>query len=542
MTADKPGQRPAAASGPDAVRVGSPHPPDPLARAARRAGAADALDGPGGRRSYADLDAAATEVADLVRQAASPGGDGVGPVAFLLPRGAAAVACLHAIPRAGAAAAPLHPGWTESELEAYLARLAPSVLVCDGRTRERAEAVRPPGSALLELSEAWPPAAGAAALRAASAASPVLPATADSRGAGWRGGGTARLHTVLATSGSSGAPKAAGLTLDNHVACARATERRMLLGPADRWLASLSPAHVGGVALVMRAAWTGAALVLREGFDAEEVAALVDAGAVTHASLVPAMLSRLLEVRATRPAPLTLRGLLLGGDAAVPERVARALELGYPLFPTYGLTEAASQVATARPEEARRWPGTVGRPLDGTEIRIAENDEILVRGPTVMAGYVLGPGSPEGAAERDGPAAPSLGADGWLRTGDAGRMDGEGRLWVTGRLSLRIVSGGVTVDPAEVEAALRSHPDVREVTVVGLPDAEWGERVAAAVVPASPGPLQEEEARRLEEALGSLCRERLAPAKRPRRIRVLPELPRNPNGKVDRAALRSLLG
>ncbi|MDP2480248.1 MAG: hypothetical protein Q8W49_07090, partial [Candidatus Palauibacterales bacterium] len=136
-------------------------------------------------------------------------------------------------------------------------------------------------------------------------------------------------------------------------------------------------------------------------------------------------------------------------------------------------------------------------------------------------------------------------ADGWLRTGDAGRLDDGGRLWVTGRLSNRIVSGGVTVDPSEVESVLRDHPGVREAAVVGLPDPEWGERVVAAVVPSAAhgGPADGDPSAAvgaLEAALEAHCRGRLASAKRPRRLAVVEGLPRNPNGKVDRAAVRSL--
>jgi len=338
-----------------------------------------------------------------------------------------------------------------------------------------------------------------------------------------------------------------GLTMENHLACARATERRMLLGPADRWLASLSHAHVGGVALVVRSAWTGAALVLRDRFDAGELAAMTAEGRVTHASLVPTMLRRLRAALGSRPAPLPLRGILLGGDAADAGEIREALELDYPLFPTYGLTEAASQVATARPEQARVAPGTVGRPLAGTRVRIGRSDEILVRGPTVMAGYVLGP--EEGGARAPGAGGggdPALGPDGWLRTGDAGRLDEEGFLYVTGRLSHRIVSGGVTVDPSAVEAVLAAHRAVQEAAVVGLPDAEWGERVVALVVPArDPGAPAEADDRertaRLERELTAHCRQRLAAPSLPRRLVFAPTLPRNPNGKVDRTAVRGIL-
>jgi len=555
-----------AGAGGDAPPGGPATAADPLERAARRWPRRTALDGPGGRRTWEALDGAASGLAALLRAAgAGPGGR----VAFLLPRGEGAVALLHAVPRTGAAAAPLHAGWTGPELADYLARLSPSHLVCSGGTLGAAEAALPDGTALVRVGPGWPPAEGAEVVR------PEEPGAG--RVAGGRpadGGGPAEgrapararrpaqrgapaeappLHTILSTSGTSGRPKAVGLTLAAHVACARATERRMLLGPADRWLASLSPAHVGGVALVIRSAWTGAALVLRERFDAGDLAALAAAGRVTHASLVPTMLRRLREVRGRRRAPLPLRGILLGGDAADPREILAALELDYPLFPTYGLSEAASQVATARPEEARLAPESVGRPLAGTEVRIGEGDEILVRGPTLMAGYVLGPGAhrepgPEAGGVLRGAGAPGTGgrepgldAEGWLHTGDAGRLDGEGRLFVTGRLSRRLVSGGVTVDPARVERVLAAHPAVREAAVVGLPDPEWGERVTAAVVPSGPGRPAGEAADRLRRELEAHCRGRLAAPALPRAWILVADLPRNPNGKVDMEALRRLV-
>jgi len=128
-------------------------------------------------------------------------------------------------------------------------------------------------------------------------------------------------------------------------------------------------------------------------------------------------------------------------------------------------------VATADPEQVRAKPGNVGAPLDGTELRFAEDGEILVRGPTRALSYV-GPGAP-----------PLAGPDGWYRTGDFGRLDGEGDLWITGRRSDRIVTGGVNVDPVEIEDVLRAHPTVVDVAVVGVPSQEWGEVVGAVVIP-----------------------------------------------------------
>jgi fatty-acyl-CoA synthase len=147
------------------------------------------------------------------------------------------------------------------------------------------------------------------------------------------------------------------------------------------------------------------------------------------------------------------------------------------------------------------------------EVEIDETEELLVRGATVA------PGQAE--------------ADGWLRTGDLARRDADGDLWITGRMSDRIISGGVNVDPVVVERALEGHPEVVEAAVTGIPDKEWGERVVAAVVTSSSKD-------RLREELAELARSALAPAQRPRDIRFLPTLPRNPNGKVDRKGIQDL--
>jgi O-succinylbenzoic acid--CoA ligase len=165
----------------------------------------------------------------------------------------------------------------------------------------------------------------------------------------------------------------------------------------------------------------------------------------------------------------------------------------------------------------------VGRPLDGLDLCVADDGEVLVRGATVVDGYV---GDVEGVPLLD---------DGWLHTGDIGRLDEDGDLWITGRRTDRIVSGGVTVDAVEVEEALRAHPAVAEACVVGLPDEEWGERVAAWIVPA-PGGVD-------GDALTAFLRERLSGPKLPRVLHVAAQdLPRNANGKVDRAAVRAVFG
>ena len=346
-------------------------------------------------------------------------------------------------------------------------------------------------------------------------------------------GGT---QVVLWTSGTSGRPRGVALSWRNLEVSARAAARRLSLTPRDVWVASLSPAHVGGLALLTRSLLLGGAFAVPGTRDVPTLSRWLDGdegtepddGASwprpTHLSLVPTQLHRLLDHRGSRRAPASLRCVLVGGAHAPAGLVRRAVASGWPIALTYGATEMSSQIATAPPDQVRSTlegsgvAGSVGRPLDGVELQVEETGELLARGPTRALGYVAG----DGASLAD--------VEGWFHTGDLGRVDAEGRLWITGRRMDRIVSGGVTVDAVEVEEALRAHPAVVDACVVGVPDAEWGERVAAWIVPVH-GELDVEE-------LDAHARSRLAPAKRPRLWRVGVDLPRNANEKVDRLRVR----
>jgi O-succinylbenzoic acid--CoA ligase len=335
---------------------------------------------------------------------------------------------------------------------------------------------------------------------------------------------------ILWTSGTTGRPRGVALGHETLAASARAARDRLSLGGDDVWLASLSPAHVGGLALMTRSLLLGSVLVAPGSIRGAALPGLLEGSRrippVSHLSLVPTQLHRLLDAWGDAPPPRTLRLILVGGAHAPARLVERALASAWPLALTYGMTEMTSQVATAAPAEVLYDPEAVGRPLEGIEVRVEASGEILVRGPTRALGYV-------------GAEDPLADVDGWYHTGDLGSLDDQGRLRITGRRSDRIVSGGVTVDAHEVEELLRQHPGVSDAAVVGLPDAEWGERVGAAVVLATPhdGGTPTELA-----ALEDWCRERLSAAKRPRRWIVLTELPRNANGKVERDALRTALG
>ena len=333
---------------------------------------------------------------------------------------------------------------------------------------------------------------------------------------------------VLHTSGTSGRAKGACLSFGNLAASALAAAAPLGDAIAERWLACMPMFHVGGLSMFVRSLLFGGPLRLHSRFDAAEVGTALDECDVVGVSMVPTMLSRLLDQRAGRPAPEHLRVLLLGGAAASPELVRRALEAGFPVCPTYGLTEAASQVATASPP---RHGATRPRPMlplpevqlrivaDGLDVGPGEVGEILVRGPTVMLGYL---NDPEATAR-------AL-ADGWLHTGDLGSVDADGALTVHDRRDDLVISGGENVYPAEVEAALLEHPSVAEAGVAGLPDADLGARVVAWVVPKDGMPVD-------AASLDAHCRARLAGYKCPREFRFRAELPRTASGKLLRRAL-----
>ena len=343
---------------------------------------------------------------------------------------------------------------------------------------------------------------------------------------------------IVFTSGSTGRPRGAVLGRSALLASARAHGEALGWVREDRWLLSLPTAHVGGLMIVVRCLHAGRAIVVgglraSGNFDAEEALRVVERDRVTLLSVVPTMLARLL--RAARRPPPSVRAVLVGGAAAPAELTERARECGWPVFATYGLTEACSQVATERPGAT---PGGVGAPLPGIEVRVVASDgsagaiqvrgAIQIRGRSLFDGYLGGaPGEP---LERP------FETDGWFDTGDLGAFDEAGRLRVAGRRADRIVTGGENVDPAEVEAAIVEWPGAADACVVGLEDEEWGERVGAVVVPAAGfealGGLPE---------LGRRLGGRLAGFKRPKSWRVVDRLPVAASGKVDRSACARLL-
>ena len=317
---------------------------------------------------------------------------------------------------------------------------------------------------------------------------------------------------VISTSGSEGEPRGVLLSNANLDAAAAASNLLLPLGAGDLWLNCLPLYHIGGQAILWRCARAGAGVLLHDGFNAEAVAADLRRHPVSHLSLVPAMLARLLDAGATPPA--SLRHVLIGGAALAQALYDRATAAGWPLNPSYGMSETAAQIATWTPADGPWQEGLVGRPLGNNEIALAADGRIRIRGPQVMLGYLGGGGVDE---------------DGWLTTGDLGKIDAFGRLTVTGRADDMLVSGGSKVHPLTVESCLAACPGVRDVAVTGLPDPVWGDLIVALVVG---------EASRKD--LQAWCKARLPSAAQPRRIVHLNTLPRNAAGKLERAALRRL--
>lgn len=324
------------------------------------------------------------------------------------------------------------------------------------------------------------------------------------------------------TSGSTGSPKGVRLSRRAFEASAAASAAHLGWDSRDRWLLDLPLAHIGGFSILTRARLARMTVVLREPaagpFSPEVFVRTVAGREVTLASLVPTMLHRIVEA-GLRP-PATLRAVLLGGAPAAADLLRRAADLGWPALVTYGLTEACSQV-TARPLGTPPDPSEgSGPPLAGIDVRIAAPDargvgRIQIRGATLFTGYIP-------PFEADG----ALTADGFFETGDLGRVDERGRLFVEGRVADLIISGGENVSPLRVEEALRACPGVEDAVVYGIPDPVWGEVVGATIVP------------RGTPALEPLA-DRLASYERPRRVVLSSALPTLPSGKVDRRRARA---
>jgi o-succinylbenzoate---CoA ligase len=308
---------------------------------------------------------------------------------------------------------------------------------------------------------------------------------------------------IVGTSGSTGAPKGVELSAAALLHSARASLARIGARPGERWLCCLPATYIAGIQVLVRSLVSGTDPLLADRADAETVAT----SGCAHVSLVPTQLRRLLD--GPEGALAGFSSVLLGGAAAPAGLLDAARAAEVPVVTTYGMTETCG--------------GCVydGLPLDGVQVRIGDKDDrIWIAGPVLFSGY------------RGGPPAPG---DGWLRSGDLGRMDSAGRLVVRGRADDVINTGGKMVVPGEVAAVLQTCPGVRDVAVLGLPDPEWGERVVAVVAPADPAEPPTLELLRLHV---QECLPRYAA---PSGVMMVDAVPLLPSGKHDLARLRRKL-
>jgi fatty-acyl-CoA synthase len=348
----------------------------------------------------------------------------------------------------------------------------------------------------------------------------------------------------LFTSGTTGEPKAALLRHRHLVSYVLSTVEFMCAGEDEATLVSVPPYHVAGMAAVLSSTYAGRRIVYLPQFDPDDWVCLAAEEAVTHAMVVPTMLGRLLDAMERHGTTLpSLRHLSYGGGRMPVALVERAMDqlphVGF--VNAYGLTEASSTIAVLGPDDHRTAYGSddpavrkrlssVGRPLPTLELEIrdsmggalppGETGEIHVRGDQI-AGEYLG--------------RSVLTADGWFPTNDSGHLDDGGFLFVDGRLDDVIVRGGENVSPGEIEDVLLQHPAVAEAGVTGIPDDEWGEVAAAAVVLA-PG------ATATQAELQAWVRERLRSSRTPVVVDVRAALPYNETGKLLRRVLRGELG
>jgi long-chain acyl-CoA synthetase len=338
------------------------------------------------------------------------------------------------------------------------------------------------------------------------------------------------LAVIIQTSGTTGRPKGVMLSHRALAYQAQVTSEVLGYGPSDHLYLPIPLWHSYGLSVLLSAQASGASLFLGGSVAPNRLVDQVLAEGCTSLDAVPALYHWLLAYLEREPkwaGPLQKQVRLwgIGGDRA-PIALAHRFDalIGRPLLDGYGLTEAGPNVAIATPESWR--PGWSGRPLPGTAVRLErvepdEPCELLVQSPSLMSGYWAEPTETQAVLR-----------DGWLRTGDLAELDEDGRLRIIGRRGRRIITAGANVSPAEVEDVLLRLPWVSEAVVIGLPDQDRGEIVAAFIVPNGERPV----AARLRQELGR----QLERYKIPRRIRYLTRLPRNANGKVDRALLRDL--
>ncbi len=449
-------------------------------------------------------------------------------VAAVLPNGPEAAAAFLAVSSA-ATYAPLNPAYRREEFDFYLGDLeARALIVEEGASSPATDAAQALGIPLIELRVAADAPAGAFQLQGE-------PRTLDGAG------GLAAAEDValvLHTSGTTARPKIVPLTQRNVCASAFHIARTLRLTPSDRCLNVMPLFHIHGlIGALLSSTSAGAEVVCTPGFNAMRFSGWLEEFKPTWYSAVPTMHQAILA-RAGRnreaAAAARLR-LIRSSSAALPPQVLAELENTFdaPVIESYGMTEAAHQMASNPLPPTARKPGSVG-PAAGPEVGVmndagellprGEIGEVVIRGRNVTGGYARNP-----------EANASAFTAGWFRTGDQGRLDEEGYLYLTGRLKEIINRGGEKVSPREIDEVLLDHPAIAQATAFATPHDKLGEEIAAAVV-LEPG------AEATEKDIRAFAAERLADFKVPRRVLILDEIPKGPTGKVQRIGLAKQLG
>jgi len=380
----------------------------------------------------------------------------------------------------GAIYAPLNPAYTDAEVDYFIADLEPALTIRDIRPFAGESHRFEPGHA-------------------------IEPRSADD------------IAAIIYTSGTTGRSKGAMLSHGNLATNAEALIQTWGYTSNDVLLHALPVFHVHGLFISLHCALlTGSPTIWLERFDDAEVIATLPRATVMMG--VPTFYTRLLANPAfTREVAAHVR-VFISGSAPLLESTFAEFErrTGKRILERYGMSEAV--IISSNPLQGERIAGSVGFPLPGVDLRIADGEvgEIEIKGLSVFRGYWR---MPEGTGDFTG--------DGYFRTGDVGRQDEDGRLWITGRAKDLIISGGFNVYPKEIELVLDALPGVVESAVIGLPHHDFGEAVVAVVIGQSE-----------ETALIAAARQRLAPYKAPKRIVFVDELPRNAMGKVQKAVLR----
>ncbi|OWU67430.1 malonyl-CoA synthase [Roseovarius sp. 22II1-1F6A] len=439
-------------------------------------------------------------------------------VAVQVGKSVPALAIYAACLRSGLVLLPLNTGYTVSELDYFLQDAEPGLVVCDPAQADALHAILPDGATLLTLDAQG---AGSLTDRAAEPAAEHTPLSC----------GPDDLAAILYTSGTTGRSKGAMLTHDNLLSNAQALADLWRFSERDTLLHALPIFHTHGLFVAVNVcALSGAAMLFHPGFKLDAI--IDDLPRATVLMGVPTFYTRLLaDARFTRDLVAHMR-LFVSGSAPLLAETHEAFEArtGHRILERYGMTETNMNVSN--PYDGERRAGTVGFPLPGVDLRITDPQTgatlpdgdigmIEVRGPNVFKGYWR---MPEKTAEE-------LRDNGFFITGDLGQIDAQGYVAIVGRQKDLIISGGYNIYPKEIEVLLDSLPEVNESAVIGVPDADFGEAVLAAVVPA-PGTTPD------PEALLDRIRPELARFKHPRAIHIVEELPRNTMGKVQKNILR----